>query len=300
MNRRAVRVVSPGMRKALCAVALVAVGVVVGAPRAGAKGSPLDPVQDRYEPGQTVTMIGYTSQLPGAADPRLPAVYGQFQGYMVREDEPQPPSLSTDGTGFGYAPSGVPLGPPEVQDTGRTDFPPVRVSLTFTIPHDLAAGVYFVYLAEPTGTTMLGDLMGGSLHVGVDPTYRPSRLWPLDEPAIAELADDARVWAIDSGETLTAAQIRAGDIPPPTTWVEPLPEADGSDGSDLEARPAVAEAEAAAAPSAPDGGRGFPGWAPWLAVGVLVAAGAVATSSVHRIARAADILGPRRGRTRAA
>jgi hypothetical protein len=288
------------MRKALCAIALVAVGIVVGAPRAEAKGSPLDAIQDRYEPGQTVTMIGYTSQLPGAADPREPAVYQQFQGYMVSDDEPQPPPLNSDGTAFGYAPSGVPLGSPEVQDTGRTDFPPVRVSLTFTVPHDLAPGIYFVYLAEPTGTTMLGDMMGGTLHVGIDPLHRPSRLWPLDEPAIAELADDAQVWAMDSGETLTAAQVRAGDIPPPTTWVEPLPagpdhrpvaRSDRSDRSDLPTE------EAVAAPPAPDDGRGFPGWAPWLVIGVLVAAGAVATRRVHRIARAADILGARRSRT---
>jgi hypothetical protein len=86
-----------------------------------------------------------------------------------------------------------------------------RMELAFTLPAGLATGLYYLVVCEdPCASRPSGSLAATPLYVGVDPPPdgRPVRRWPLDDPAIAELADDALVQPGD-GPALTGAEARA-------------------------------------------------------------------------------------------
>jgi hypothetical protein len=186
----------------------------------------LAPVEDRYEPGETVTMVGYTVRRTwdyGDADGdsnNLDVLdadvldwsdTGPFHAYLRDPDSARQASV---------APGDLDLGEPTVSATDHgDDFEnfAVRVAVTFTVPADLAPGEYIVYITDQTGTRNLGNVGDSPVYVGVDPGYELVRTWPLDEPAIADMADDARVYDVWSGLTVTAADIRRGELPT-RTW----------------------------------------------------------------------------------
>ncbi len=57
---------------------------------------------------------------------------------------------------------------------------------------DVPPGHYrLTYCTETCQLPLLGDVTGGLLSVGVDPPFRWSHSWPLDEPEIANLPDHA-------------------------------------------------------------------------------------------------------------
>ena len=174
-------------------VGAIALGsAITAAAPVSAGGSHLAPARDRYERGEVATLVGYTSggQLGWVQD-------GPFFAYLVADDT----TLWSD---HRLPDDHVGLGPLSVQPRGRT----LRVSITFLVPDHLATGLYYVTYCNDPCTTGLGDLIGGSLAVGVDPPRPVQRTWPPDEPEIANLVGDAMI--AGPGYGMTAADARAG------------------------------------------------------------------------------------------
>lgn len=186
---------------ALAAVAFVAVGGL--APPAHAGGANLHPVQDRYEPGDVATLVGYVSPSPTG-------------GWL------------DDGPYFTYAE----VGPNRRVLLGRVGMEPSpavpamqRVSLTFEVPDDLVAGHYQLVTCTERCAKGLGDLAGGTLNVGLDPVQPIVREWPPTEPEIANLPAGARTtWpaaAFQASRTspgpvgLPTAPVTTTTAPPP-------------------------------------------------------------------------------------
>ena len=185
---------------AMSALALAA--VVVGPEPAAAGGSWLSPVRDRYEPGDTATLVGYIG--PGGT---LGLVEdGPFFAYLRRLEGPLQVPNQLQMAPFTPQATDLPLGRMLVQTTGRTDYAAYRVSLRFRLPSNLPAGRYGVIYCNATCMKGLGDLIGGVIFVGIDPDAQISRTWPMDEPEISNLAGDA---VLDRpGMQVTAGELR--------------------------------------------------------------------------------------------
>jgi hypothetical protein len=169
---------------ALSTLALVA--VVVAADPAAAGGSWLRPVRDRYEPGETATLIGYVG--PGGT---LGAVEdGPFFAYLRRLDVPLTVPNQLAMAPFAPQASDLRLGELAVQNTGRPGYLAYRVSIEFPLPRGLPAGRYGVIYCNATCTKGLSDLIGGVIFVGRDPDGPFHRTWPAEEPEIANTASE--------------------------------------------------------------------------------------------------------------
>ena len=181
------------------------VAVLIGATApASAAGGRMAPVQDRYEPGQTARIVGYTAAPPPGA------VVGEpFYAYLRPEGEPRgAPLLDSD----------LYLGELIVEQTPHPGHLQLRVSLAFEVPEDLVPGEYEVfYCDDPCSERLLGDLVPSPLSIGVDPARRVIREWPLDEPEIANLPPAALL--VGSDFQTTVADLRARLAPRPTTSV---------------------------------------------------------------------------------
>jgi hypothetical protein len=163
------------LKRAVLAGLLVAVVLLLQPAPARAGGSWFEPAQDRYEPGDTATLVGYTGggALGWVED-------GPFHGFLRPAQPPQPDDAPY--VAPGAHPDDLALGPVEVVETGRGGWLTLRASITFTLPSTLAPGRYdFLYCNDPC-TTGLGDLIGGEVYVGVDPPAPLHRTWPPDEP----------------------------------------------------------------------------------------------------------------------
>jgi hypothetical protein len=256
------------------AAAMFVVHALSAVAPATAGGSWLSPVRDRYEPGEVATLVGYTSggQLGWVQD-------GPFFAYLVAGDLTlwAEHRLPTDH---------VALGPLSIQARGRT----LRVSISFPVPGHLVAGLYTVTYCNDPCTTGLGDLIGGSVALGVDPPRKVQRAWDLDDPEIANLADDAVL--AGPGDSVTAADVRAGRAVAPAQ----RPSAGQPLGPDERpAPPPVAELQAdvppvvtaapaaAPLPAVPDQSKGRPLGILLVLATVLLAGGA---ASLHRRRRA--------------
>ncbi len=216
--------------------ALLTIHALGAAAPAMAGGSYLYPVRDRYEVGDVVTLVGYTSggQLGQAHD-------GPFLAYLVTEENPLWATRKL--------PAGsVPLGPLNAEQWG----PALRVSLSFPLPRHLAPAMYTVTYCNDPCTTGLGDLIGGTVAVGVDAPYAAQRNWFLDDPEVANLADDAVI--IGPGRAYTAGDLRAGRVVTPPGWgLGPGPRPRAETGSEVAPNAGVAAGPSAAEPSG--GGR---------------------------------------------
>ena len=208
-------------------------------------GDLLYPARDRYEPGQEVTMVGYTADVAEqdwrAAEP--------FYAWLASEGSPDRTRLARVGI----------EAPADALD-GR----PLRVGVTFRLPPGLAPGRYWVDVCDAGCDTYVGWLMGGPLSVGVDPQYPVVREWPLTDPAVRWLADDALLLG-PGVQVVTAAQARSGQLPeplvpstsppPPAGHPAGQPAGDpGGDGDDSGAGSEPAEGERAAAVRTGGGG----------------------------------------------
>lgn len=158
---------------------------------AQAGGGRLSPVEEHYEPGQTVTMVGYTSaEVPD--EPFYAYLADRYVGELV------------------------------VRETGHGGYLRLRVSITFDVPEDLPAGDYELdYCGDPCTDRLLGDLIPSPLSIGVPPARRVVREWPTDEPEIANLAPGALLVGPDfqatAGEVRAARTVRPPEPPPTTT-----------------------------------------------------------------------------------
>jgi len=172
-------------RRGLALVAgVVAVVLATSAPPASAGGSPIQPARDRYEPGETVTMVGYT----GSGDPMAVPLEAYRSARPI---------------GAGRTGERVPLGPLTIQETSRTDASRYRVAISFTLPTSAPPGQY-----EVGFDGALGDLMGWSVWVGVDPPRPLIRYWPADDPALQ---------GADASVPLSPVSPTTMPAPPPTT-----------------------------------------------------------------------------------
>lgn len=229
-------------------------------------------------------------------------------GYTLRAGDDDPDILDWSDTGPFYAylhtglwgtdgyvrPEGWPfvqsgdllLGTPSVEDAGDVPLP-VRVSLTFDLPSDLPPGGYSVFLCNQPCTTTLGFVGASEIYVGVDPPRHVVRVWPLDDPAIADMDETGLLLMPDNLMPVSAAQVRAGDLPdtaaiepdvwavddPATTTADPPTEnrganesADQDNGRDADDDATEQDTDLVAAdlPSDQDRGPDVGGVVPWL------------------------------------
>jgi hypothetical protein len=224
----------------------------------------LDPVQERYEPGQTAVMVGYTSAV--AIGPGLGGVEdGPYYGHL-RVDPEAAAADESDTWPYVY-PSDVPLGPTTVTETGRHDMFAVRLSITFTVPGDLAPGSYEVFICNDPCTHTLGIFIGGTLNVGVDPLEPLDRNWLIDDPAVALLPDHALVAgqtvdSIRSGRAGTPWYDQRAASPPPA---DPDPAAAPADNDRPDPVPPARPTAVETVDEAPAREVGLGDIAPWLA-----------------------------------
>lgn len=87
------------------------------------------------------------------------------------------------------------------------------------MPADLEAGPYTLRYCNDPCTGRLGDLVGGTVAIGVDPEPAVVRFWSLDEPEIARVAQDAVI--AGPGYEARASVIRGDLLVPPAPV--PLP-----------------------------------------------------------------------------
>lgn len=180
---------------------------LAGALPARAAGSWLDPVADRYEPGDVATLVGYVGrgQLGWVDD-------GPFLAYLRAGDL----GALAPGT---FSDQGLPVGHLVVDPLGGPDASVLRVSVSFRLPSTLPPGAYAVAYCNEPCTTGLGDLIGGRLSVGVDPPTPFVRGWPPDEPEVANLAPEALL--AEGAVVATAEQVRTGNLPAPPVTAAP-------------------------------------------------------------------------------
>lgn len=213
VNHRGGGLVSLGMivtlqRAALVAAALVA--VIVGAPAqpaAAGGGDFIYPVLDRYEPGETVTMVGYTTgirQGPDGTD------VGTYYGYL--RVDPAAALRDRPGDTYPYVhPTDIRLDEVDEQPVDGDDYWTIRASLTFDLPADLRPGNYEVFLCDDPCTWTLGFLFESPLYVGVDPPEPVVRVWAFDDPLIASMDPEGLVADLTTPTWMTAAELLSGE-----------------------------------------------------------------------------------------
>jgi hypothetical protein len=275
MARVGERRVRGGIGAAVAAAALAAVTWAAPTPAGAGGGDWLYPDRDRYEAGQQVRLVGYTEATARSIvdDRALSAAYMRRNGPYYAYLRVDPAAVERDATQDGDPWPHVHPSDRRVARVAVEEVPPVpsryfslRVSAAFRLPQGLDPGLYQVIVCNDPCTTTLGWLVDSSLHVGIDPVEPIIRSWPLDDPAIRHLDDDALVAApvceADCGDiddsTVTAAEIRAGYRPTPVTVPpEPEPEPAVTATTDPPAsRPVagVGESPAGAAGTDPAGG----------------------------------------------
>jgi hypothetical protein len=234
MAREGERRVRAGIGAAVAAAALAAVTLAAPPPAGAGGGDWLYPHRDRYEADQQVLLVGYTEAIArSTSDDSVLAKAalrgdGPYYAYLRVDPAAIERDAPRDGSPWPYIhPTDRRMSQVTAEEVGpvASRYLSLRVSAAFRLPRDLAPGTYQVIVCNDPCTTTLGYLVGSSLHVGIDPAEPIVREWPLEDPAIRHLDDDALVAApvceadctsVDDA-TVTAAEIRAGYRPSPVT-----------------------------------------------------------------------------------
>jgi hypothetical protein len=177
-------------QRVLPVLVLVVVHTIVMVPAAFAGGTWMKTPDQQVEPGEEVDLVGYV----WAAD-RPSVEESQWLAHFNLAPMPEYGSVE---------PQLISLGPVTVERSGLSAYLEYRVSLTFTIPEGLEPGNYMITVANEQGD-YLGDLIGASLAIGVEP-WPPSYYWPVDEPLVAQLPDNA--WLRGPNWEITAGQVK--------------------------------------------------------------------------------------------
>lgn len=248
-------------------LAALLAGIALAAPPASAGGgSWMEPVLDRYSPGEVATMVGYVGPTG-----RAWVDDGPFDAYLRPAPRFDLPAEAQQPPPPGQGPLDIPLGPLILQETGWPGYSSLRVSITFTVP-DVAPGSYSVEYCN-ADCTWLGDLIGGSLWVDVDPPVPLTRPWPLEDPARAGAAADVPL-PPPPPTTLPPAPTTPTTGPPGTTGPAAVTSTT-EDPTTSPVRNTTEAADQALATSSGSGGAGAsgPGWLlVGLGVGILVLA----------------------------
>ena len=192
--------------------------VALWAGPATAGGGWLAPVQDRYEPGEQATLVGYT-QGPVPDEP--------FYAYLRPAGDGSVPALDDTGRYVGEL---------DVRETIHRGYLRFRVSVTFAVPANLPAGEYEItYCDDPCTGQFLGDLVPSPVSIGMSPARPVVRMWAQDEPELANLAPGAVL--VGPGYQTTAGAVRAPPTtapaaPPPPPAPAPAPVAPPAPASD--------------------------------------------------------------------
>lgn len=148
-----------------------------------------------YSPGDRVILVGYTSYLDDDQARQT------WTGVLQRWDS----ALATNGPVLEVMPVSV-------EPAGIGNHVLYRVSVDLRLPTNLQPAEYLVtFLNEGGNADHIGDLYGGVVHVGVEPSGVRYVDWPLDEPLVAELPDDVVLQGPGMG--MTAGDLRAGRYP---------------------------------------------------------------------------------------
>jgi hypothetical protein len=275
MVRVGERRVRAGIGAAVAVAALGAVTLAAPTPANAGGGDWLYPDRDRYEAGQLVRLVGYTEASARSADDGRILAQGDLQGNgpyyaYLRVD---PAAVERDAPPDGPWPY-VHRTDQRVAEVAIDEVTPaasryysLRVSAAFRLPPGLEPGMYDAIVCNDPCTTTLGWLVGSFLYVGIDPVEPIVREWPLDDPAIGFLGDDALVSAPvceancdDIHDwSVTAAEIRGGYRPTPVT-VAPAPEptAGTSTTGPPASRPVAGRGASPAGTAGTDPGGGVP------------------------------------------
>lgn len=185
---------------------------------AAAAPSCLQSLRDRYEPGDEVTVVGYgcvrEPSGSGAGENLLVFGYLHVMPDPCADVDPtmtcNPNWLFSEGPPVDPA-SGIPLGHVSLEESPHP-LRGLRASMTFRIPTDLDPGTYYILTC---GERCAVDAQAyptwpWPLYIGVDPPAGERRVhhWPLDDPAIDLLPEDALLFGPD-GDEVTAAELRA-------------------------------------------------------------------------------------------
>jgi hypothetical protein len=136
--------------------ALALAAVAGAADPAAAGGSWLSPVRDRYEPGETVTLVGYVG--PGGT---LGSVEdGPFFAYLRRLEEPLRVPNELQMAPFVPQSGDLPIGQLLVQGTGRGGYLAYRVTIA----------------EQRAGGALRGRLLQLHMHEGAERSHRGRRL----------------------------------------------------------------------------------------------------------------------------
>jgi len=178
------------LRRVLPVLVLVFVLTIVIVPAAMAGGSWMETPDQQVEPGEEVDLVAYIWASEDSS-----AEESQWLAHFNLEPIPVQGSVEQ---------RLMPLGPVTVERSGLGAYLQYRVSLTFTVPEGLEPGHYMVIVANDQGHN-LGDLIGADLAIGVEP-WPPSYEWPVDEPLVAQLPDNA--WLRGPNWEITAGQVK--------------------------------------------------------------------------------------------
>lgn len=176
--------------RAAGAALVVTVSSIVAMAPAVAGGSWLEPERDRYEPGEMATLSGYVGpgQLGWIED-------GPFSAWLRTRNAA---STGDSWPNAGTHPGDIPLGPLRIEETGQRGYRSLRVSISFTIPAHLAPGAYEVVYCNEGCKTGIGDLIGGTVWVGI------SRSAPVPEATTTSIAPTT---ATSLASTTLAAEV---------------------------------------------------------------------------------------------
>lgn len=247
----------------------VAVGVsltgAVGASPASAGGSWMFGEWDRYEAGETVTMVGFFGDGQQGTFDDGP-FFAHVRPVVNAPSAVAPPSVLTAPVRFsGTAPLRLSFG----------SVAQVRVETTFALPADFPPGEYMVSVCNTGCQKGIGDLIGGPLWVGVDATWPITRNWPDDDPAAARARsqpDDRRskIVSTDGGSVTYSYTEPATTVATPVTTARPTVVAAGSTSDQR-----IVPTTAAGIPVEPQAARRDRSAIAGAAVAALLATGAV-------------------------
>ncbi|MFN0026365.1 MAG: hypothetical protein ACKV2O_04150 [Acidimicrobiales bacterium] len=182
-------------------------------------------VADRHEPGDHVVLIGYSigdgifdndgGGGGGGPEPEFWARLSDGPFVAMLTTTPISDTAPVSETAPAYREVGEVL----IEPTGIGGNFAYRLMVGFPLPEGLAPGQYLVGVCARTcdNGKRLGDLVGGSLYVGVDPPQPLTRMWPLDEPAIADLSPEALISPLWP-QPVTAAEALRGGFDNPPWW----------------------------------------------------------------------------------
>lgn len=168
------------MARLVAAVICAVMMLLAWAPAATAGGSWFRPLSSDVQPGDTVTLVGFTGggTLTGGRD-------DTYFGFLDLEPiDPATDEAPVD-------PARLDVGELTLTATGRLGSERWRMHVTFQLPEDLPQGSYwFHYGADGDTQVGFGDLIGGVLAVGYPPSAEPGLdfgVHEADDPLVADL-----------------------------------------------------------------------------------------------------------------